>query len=101
MLRRISFALVADPRASFTHFIDASAQCVAVDTIDNIEEARVGIFNDFGPMPTEAQLSSILLLAEMATVKNPKVEIVFGAGTSPFAPAVVERQLSFSVTEPT
>jgi hypothetical protein len=101
MLKRISLALVADPRASFTHFIDASAQCVAVDKLDELEEARVGIFTDFGPMPTEAQLSSILLLAEMATAKNPKVEIVFGAGTSPFAPAVVERQMAFTVPEPT
>ena len=85
MLRRISFALVADPRASFTHFIDSSAQCVAVDKLDELEEAHVGIFTDLGPMPTEAQLSSILLLAEMATVMNPKAEIVFGPGSSPFA----------------
>lgn len=98
MLRRISFALVADPRASYTHFIDNAGQCVAVDTIDQIEDARVGIFTDFGPSPTEAQLSSILLLAEMATVKNPKVEIVFSPGTSPFAPAVVERQLNLLPT---
>jgi hypothetical protein len=100
MLRRISFVLAADPRASYTHFIDASAQCVAVDNLDEIAEARVGIFADFGPMPIEAQLSSILLLAEMATVKNPKVETIFGPGTSPFAPAIVERQASFPVTEP-
>jgi hypothetical protein len=91
MLSRISFALVADPRASSTHFIDSSAQCIAVDSIDNIAKARVGVFSDFGPAPIEAQLSSILLLAEMATVKNPKVKIVFGPGTSPFAPAVVDR----------
>lgn len=100
MLRRISFALVADPRASYTHFIDSSGQCVAVDKLDELEDARVGIFTDFGPMPSEVQLSSILLLAEMATVKNPKVEILFNAGTSPFAPAVVERQMSFLTPEP-
>jgi hypothetical protein len=100
MLQRISFALVADPRASFTHFIDGSAQCVAIDKLEELEQARVGIFTDFGPMPTEAQLSSVLLLAEMATVKNPKVEIIFGPGTSPFAPAVVERQ-AFLTPEPT
>lgn len=93
MLRRISFALVADPRASYTHFIDNAGQCVAVDKLGELEEARVGIFTDFGPMPSEAQLSSILLLAEMATVKNPKVEIVFHPGTSPFAPHIIERQV--------
>lgn len=94
MLQRISFALVADPRASFSHFIDNAGQCVAVSTLGEHEQARVGIFCDFGPLPTETQLSSILLLAEMATVKNPKVEITFGPGTSPFAPQVVERQLN-------
>lgn len=98
MLKRITFSLVADPRASYTHFLDNSGQCVAVDKLDELEEARVGIFTDFGPMPTEVQLSSILLLAEMATVKNPKVEIVFGPGSSPFAPTVVERQLNLLPT---
>lgn len=98
MLRRISFALVADPPASYTHFLDNSGQCVAVDKLEELEEARVGIFTDFGPMPPETQLSSILLLAEMATVKNPKVEIVFGLGTSRFAPAIVERQLNLTPT---
>jgi hypothetical protein len=65
MLKRISFALVADPRASYTHFIPNDGTCIAVDLIDHLENAPVGIFNDFGPMPTETQLSSILLLAEI------------------------------------
>jgi hypothetical protein len=81
MLRRISFALVADPRASYTPFLDNAGQCVAADKLDDIEEARVGIFSDFGPTPTEVQLSSVLLLAEMATVR--KVEIVFGPSMDP------------------
>jgi hypothetical protein len=90
---RISFALVTNPRASFTHFVDNSGLCAAVDSLNEVEEARVGIFADVGPLPTEAQLSSVLLLAEMATVKNPKVEINFGPGTSPFAPHIIERQV--------
>jgi hypothetical protein len=93
MLTRVTFALVENPRASFTHFIDNSGMCAAVDKLDDLEEARVGIFADFGPLPTEAQLSSVLLLAEMATVKNPKVEITFGPGCSPFAPHIIERQV--------
>jgi len=97
VILKISFALVTNPRASFTHFIDNAGLCAAVDSLDTIEEARVGVFTDFGPMPTEAQLSSVLLLAEMATVRNPSIEIAFGAGTSPFAPAIIEKQLVFSL----
>ena len=93
MLTRITFALVENPRASFTHFIDNSGMCAAIDSLQDVEEARVGIFADFGPLPTEAQLSSVFLLAEMATVTNPKVEITFGPGTSPFAPNIIERQV--------
>jgi hypothetical protein len=93
MLSKNSFALVENPRASFTHFIDNTGMCAAVDKLDEVEETRVGIFADFGPLPTEAQLSSVLLLAEMATVKNAKVEIHFGPGTSPFAPHIIERQI--------
>jgi hypothetical protein len=98
MLQKISFALVTNPRAPYTHFIDNAGLCAAIDKLDEIEEARVGVYADFGPLPTEAQLSSVLLLAEMATVKNPKVEVIFGPGTSPFAPAVVERQLPLELT---
>jgi hypothetical protein len=53
MLQKISFALVANPRASYSHFIDNSGNCVAVETLDNIEEAKVGVFTDFGPLATE------------------------------------------------
>jgi hypothetical protein len=83
--------------ASLNTFIDNAGLCAAVDSLDTIKEARVGVFTDFGPMPTEAQLSSVLLLAEMATVRNPSIEIAFGAGTSPFAPAIIEKQLVFSL----
>jgi hypothetical protein len=34
MLSKISFALVANPRASYTHFVDNLGHCVAVDTLD-------------------------------------------------------------------
>ena len=95
MLRKISFELVTNPRTPFTHFITNDGLCAAIDKLDEVEEARVGVYADFGPLPTEAQLSSVLLLAEMATVKNPKVEVIFGAGTSPFAPAVIEKQMTF------
>ena len=94
MLRRISFALVADPRASYSHFILNDGSCAAVDSIDEIDHAHVGILHDFRPLPSELQLSSVLLLAEMATAKSPMVEITFGPGTSPFTPAVVERQVT-------
>jgi hypothetical protein len=50
-------------------------------------------------MPTEVQLPSVLLLAEMATATNPKVEISFGPGTSPFAVAVIERQIVVPLSE--
>jgi hypothetical protein len=56
VILKINFALVTNPRASFTYFIDNAGLCAAVDSLDTIDEARVGVFTDFGPMPTEAQL---------------------------------------------
>lgn len=46
MLSKISFALVENPRASFTHFIDNAGQCAAIDSLHDVEEVRVGIFCD-------------------------------------------------------
>ena len=82
MLNRISFA-IADDTTPFSHFIDNAGMVAHIDDINGLEEAKVGIFTDFGPM-TEAQAATVLFLAERASVRNLMVEIVFGPGTSPF-----------------
>jgi len=97
MLSKISFALVND-RARYSHF-KRDGLMEAVADIQDLEEAFVGAHADDGP-PNEAQLSSVLLLAEIATTKNPNVQLFFAPGTSPFQPPIIERQVTLPLGEP-
>ncbi|UZE47004.1 hypothetical protein ONR75_18545 [Rhodopseudomonas sp. P2A-2r] len=44
MFSQISFTLVTNPRAQFTHFIDNSGMVAVLDNDDKRTEARVGVF---------------------------------------------------------
>lgn len=83
MLARITFALAADARQRFTHFIEPDGTTYALQPLNKLEQARVCIIPDYGV--TGSQLVSMAHLARAATELNSQVSLEYGPGLSPYA----------------
>lgn len=86
MLSNISFALVST-HARHTHFIKEDGTIIALYPIGTVPEIIVGVVRPTG-CPSDEPRPSIIHLAQLATGYDPRVEIEFGEGTSPFPPLV-------------
>lgn len=88
-MSRITFERVSN-RANYTHFVEANGDLIALASLHELKEFRVGVVigQEF---PTDQQRQSIAHLANLATGVHPQVEILFSEGCSPFPGAVPSR----------